>query len=109
MSDRRQLTYALSQTSPESETSLGHEVKLMNRSTLVCRGVTTQQKHVHGRGLNPGWVAVRIQDVISKEKVEPWREYPAHSGEVEAGSFIAWPTEYISPKQSVETLQCAGG
>ena len=38
-------------------------------------------------------------------KVEPWQEYPTHSGEVEEGSFVAWPTAYIQPRR--EALQTA--
>lgn len=60
---------------------------------------------VHGRALKTGWAAVMIQDILSKGKVEPWQEYPTHSGEVEEGSFVAWPTAYIQPRR--EALQTA--
>jgi len=42
-----------------------------------------------------------IQDVLSKGKVEPWQEYPTHSGEVEKGSFVAWPTDHMRPQQII--------
>ena len=41
------------------------------------------------------------QDVLSKGKVEPWQEYPTHSGEVEKGSFVAWPTDHMRPQQII--------
>lgn len=85
---------------------LGNEVELFNNSNkLVCRGVVTAQAMVHGRALKTGWAAVMIQDILSKGKVEPWQEYPTHSGEVEEGSFVAWPTAYIQPRR--EALQTA--
>lgn len=56
---------------------------------LVCSGlVRPNQMQVHGCALSLGWVTVMIQDVLSKGKVEPWKEYPTHSGEVEEGSFV---------------------
>ena len=42
-----------------------------------------------------------VQEVVSKGKVQPWPEFPTHSGEVEEGSFIAWPTTHARPQQSV--------
>lgn len=85
---------------------LGNEVELFDNSNkLVCRGVVTAQAMVHGRALKTGWAAVMIQDILSKGKVEPWQEYPTHSGEVEEGSFVAWPTAYIQPRR--EALQTA--
>jgi len=50
--------------------------------------------------MKDGWVPVMVTDIISKNKVEPWQEYPTHSGEVEAGSFVAWPTDYTRHRQS---------
>ena len=89
-----------------SLSGLGNEVELFDNSNkLVCRGVVTAQAMVHGRALKTGWAAVMIQDILSKGKVEPWQEYPTHSGEVEEGSFVAWPTAYIQPRR--EALQTA--
>jgi len=65
---------------------------------LACRGSITNQAQVHGHELQPGWVAVMVKEIVSKSKVEPWQQYPTHSGEVEAGSFVAWPTEHIRPQ-----------
>ena len=80
---------------------LGDEVeRLDKRKRLVCRGVLTAQTQVHGRALNTDWVAVMVQEVVSKGKVEPWPEFPTPSGEVEEGSFVAWPTTHTRPQQS---------
>lgn len=80
---------------------LGHEVDLLDQfNRLVCRGQQTSQSQVHGRPIKDGWVPVMVTDIISKNKVEPWQEYPTHSGEVEAGSFVAWPTDYTRHRQS---------
>ena len=80
---------------------LGDEVELLDKSKrLVCRGVLTAQTEVHGRALNTDWVAVMVQEVVSKGKVEPWPEFPTHSGEVEEGSFVAWPTTHTRTQQS---------
>jgi len=81
--------------------SEGDEVELFDKSKrLVCRGVLTAQTEVHGRVLNTDWVAVMVQEVVSKGKVEPWPEFPTHSGEVEEGSFVAWPTTHTRTQQS---------
>ena len=80
---------------------LGDEVELIDkRKRLVCRGVLTAQSQVHGRALNTDWVAVMVQEVVSKGKVQPWPEFPTHSGEVEEGSFVAWPRTPTRPQQS---------
>ena len=95
---------------------LGNEVELLDNSNkLVCRGVLTAQAIVHGRTLKTGWAAVMVKDILSKRNVEPWQEYPTHSGEVEEGSFVAWPTANIrhpqreapqtTPKQNLSKAQ----
>ena len=66
----------------------------------MCRGVTTAQRQVHGRALHTDWVTVMVQELVSKTKVQPWPEFPTHSGEVEAGSLVAWPTTHTRPQQS---------
>jgi len=38
---------------------------------------------------------------MSKGKGQPWPEFPKHSGEVEEGSFVAWPKTHTRPQQSV--------
>ena len=82
---------------------LDDEVELLDKQMkLDCRGlVQPNQTQVHGHTLSSGWVAVMVQDVLSKRKAVPWQEYPTHSGEVEEGSFVAWPKAHIRPHQSV--------
>lgn len=60
----------------------------------------TPQRQEHGRPAKDGLVLVMVTDIISKNKVESWQEYPTHSGEVEARRFVAWPNDYIRHQQS---------
>lgn len=80
---------------------LGHEIDLLHQyNRLVCRRKKITKSQVHGRPVKDGWVPVMVTDIISKNKVESWQEYPTHSGEVEVGRFAVWPTDYIRHQQS---------
>ncbi|KXJ26091.1 hypothetical protein AC249_AIPGENE6492 [Exaiptasia diaphana] len=58
----------------------------------------TNSLTVHGRTLTAGWGAFLVKRLL-KTSVEPWKDFPTHSGEVEEDSFIAWPLTHIKAKE----------
>ena len=72
------------------------ELELCNaRGDTVGRGRVTAQQSVHGRELTVGWIPLMVLDI--QPDIRPWDEFPTQSGEVEKGSFIAWPKVFLKP------------
>jgi len=61
---------------------------------VKIEGITT----VHGRALKPGWGAFLVKR-LCKPSVKSWKDFLTHSGEVEEGSFIAWPLTHTNAKE----------
>ncbi|KAK3699990.1 hypothetical protein QZH41_011457, partial [Actinostola sp. cb2023] len=57
---------------------------------LVATGQKVPQTTVHGRKLTSEWAAFQVTMVVDTN-AKPWDAYPTHSGQVEQGSFVAWP------------------
>jgi hypothetical protein len=70
-------------------------VQLLREKELVGLGkVMEEMKVVHGRELKEGWIAICTEKIF-KNNLSCWKEFPTHSGEIEEGSFSAWPKEEI--------------
>lgn len=59
----------------------------------MAQGVKVERSTVHGRQLSPDWYAFEITDVIDSAATA-WEDYP---GEIEKGSYIAWPAANVMP------------
>ena len=55
--------------------------------------MVASQDKVHGRDIAQGWLPLMVTEILPS--IRPWPEYPTHSGEVEKGSFVAWPEKYL--------------
>ena len=44
---------------------------------------------VHGHKLKPGWAVYSVTHILV-DNPKPWKNFPAHSGIIEVGSFVAW-------------------
>ena len=66
---------------------------LNQEGSVVGEAVVTSQEKVHGRDIMQGWVPLMVTEI--RPSIRPWSEYPTHSNEVESGSFVAWPEQYL--------------
>ena len=66
---------------------------LDQESSAVGQATVASQEKVHGRGIVQGWVSIIVTEILPS--IRPWPDYPTHSGEVESGSFVAWPEKYL--------------
>lgn len=58
------------------------------------QGLKVERNTVHGRQLSPGWCAFQVTDVMDSA-VTAWAD--DYLGEVEKGSYIAWPAANVRP------------
>ena len=59
----------------------------------VGEAVVSSQEKVHGRDIMQGWVPLMVTEILPS--IRRWPEYPTHSDEVESGSFVPWPEQYL--------------
>ncbi|XP_028417721.1 uncharacterized protein LOC114542174 isoform X2 [Dendronephthya gigantea] len=87
---------------PIEERNLKDEVQLRKDGKVVGRGIVMPNKTiVHGYKITDGWVYVEIRK-LHCENVKCWDDYPTVSGEVEEGSFCAWPiNKLVMPNSDV--------
>lgn len=76
-------------------------VHLLRGKKIVGVGETMEELDiVHGYRIKKGWKVVCVVKLFRKNLV-CWDEFPTHSGEIEEGSFSAWPEEDMKGKKDL--------
>ena len=70
-------------------------VQLMKNGKIVGTGTVCHGRQtVHGYSLINGWATVEVKELF-QEMVPCWDDFPTLSGEIEIGSFTAWPCDQL--------------
>lgn len=70
-------------------------VQLLKADKIIGTGTICRTREtVHGYNLIPGWACVEIRELF-QPTIPCWDDFPTFSGEIEVGSFSAWPCDQL--------------